>query len=90
MKYTLTTEERNFVQTVLDKFLTDFEPIDFTGTSISPYNLREVLMDNDFRNDVYDNNFMDYWWCFMHPKWGRVTMFFNAESFELVLSVYGE
>ena len=42
MKYTLTTEERNFVQTVLDKFLTDFEPVNFTGTSISPYNLREV------------------------------------------------
>ena len=90
MRYTLTEEERNFVQTTLDKFLTDFEPVNFTGTSISPYNLREVLMDNDFRDDVYDNNSMDYWWCFIHSKYGRVTMFFNAESFELVLSVYEE
>ena len=90
MRYTLTEEERNFVQTTLDKFLTDFEPVNFTGTTISPYNLREVLLDNDFKDDVYDNNSMDYWWCFMHPKCGRVVMFFNAESFELVLSVYEE
>lgn len=90
MRYTLTEEERNFVQTTLDKFLTDFEPVNFTGTSISPYNLREVLMDNDFKEDVYDNNSMDYWWYFIHSKYGRVIMFFNAESFELVLSVYEE
>lgn len=90
MRYILTEEERNFVQTTLDKFLTDFEPVHFTGTSISPYNLREVLMDNGFTEDVYDNNSMDYWWYFIHPKYGRVVMFFNAESFELVLSVYEE
>lgn len=90
MRYTLTEEERNFVQTTLDKFLTDFEPVNFTGTSISPYNLREVLMDNDFKEDVYDNNSMDYWWYFIHSKYGRVIMFFNAESFEFVLSVYEE
>ena len=90
MRYILTEEERNFVQTTLDKFLTDFEPVNFTGTSISPYNLREVLMDNDFKEDVYDNNSMDYWWYFIHSKYGRVFMFFNAESFELVLSIYEE
>lgn len=90
MRYTLIEEERNFVQTTLDKFLTDFESVNFTGTSISPYNLREVLMDNDFRDDVYDNNSMDYWWYFIHSKYGRVVMFFNAESFELVLSIYEE
>lgn len=90
MRYTLTEEERNFVQTTLDKFLIDFEPVNFTGTSISPYNLREVLMDNDFKEDVYDNNSMDYWWYFIHSKYGRVIMFFNAESFEFVLSVYEE
>lgn len=90
MRYTLTEEERNFVQTTLNKFLTDFEPVNFTGTSISPYNLREVLMDNDFRDDVYDNNSMDYWWYFIHSKYGRVVMYFEANSFELNLSVYEE
>lgn len=90
MRYTLTEEERNFVQTTLDKFLTDFESVNFTGTSISPCNLREVLMDNDFKEDVYDNNSMDYWWHFIHSKYGRVIMYFNAESFELVLSIYEE
>ena len=90
MRYTLTEEERNFVQTALDKFLTDFEPVNFAGTSISPYNLREVLMDNGFTEDVYDNNSMDYWWYFIHSKYGRVVMYFDAQSFELVLSVYEE
>lgn len=90
MRYILTEEERNFVQTALDKFLTDFEPVNFTGTSISPYNLREVLLDNDFKEDVYDNNSMDYWWYFIHSKYGRVVMYFDAQSFELVLSVYEE
>ena len=90
MRYTLTEEERNFVQITLDKFLTDFEPVNFTGTTISPYNLREVLLDNDFRDDVYDNNSMDYWWYFIHSKYGRVVMYFDAQSFELVLSVYEE
>ena len=47
-------------------------------------------MDNGFTEDVYDNNSMDYWWYFIHSKYGRVIMFFNAESFELVLSVYEE
>ena len=86
MRYTLTEEERNFVQTALDKFLTDFEPVNFAGTSISPYNLREVLMDNGFTEDVYDNNSMDYWWYFIHSKYGRVVMYFEANSFMLVLS----
>jgi len=90
MKYTLSTEERNFVQTSLNKFYTDFEPIDFTGTTISPYNLREVLFDNGFKDDIYDNNAMDYWWYFIHPKYGRVTMYFEANSFMLVLSKYEE
>ena len=90
MRYILTEEERNFVQTTLDKFLTDFEPVNFTGTSISPYNLREVLLDNDFKEDVYDNNSMDYWWYFIHPKYGRVFIYFDAQSFELVLSIYEE
>lgn len=90
MRYTLTEEERNFVQNALDKFLIDFEPIDFTGTTISPYNLREVLFDSGFKDDIYDNNAMDYWWYFIHSKYGRVVMYFEANSFTLVLSKYEE
>ena len=86
MKYTLTNDEKNFVQTSLNKFLIDFDPIDLTGTTISPYNLREVLIENGFKDSNYDNNSMEYWWCFSHFEYGIVTMYFNAESFELVLS----
>ena len=84
--YSLSSEETDFVQNSLDKFFIDFEPIDFTGTTISPYNLREMLIENGFKDSDYDNNSMEYWWCFSHFEYGIVTMYFNAESFELVLS----
>ena len=29
---------------------------------------------------VYDNNSMDYWWYFIHSKYGRVVMYFEANS----------
>ena len=84
----MTEKEKEFTQGLIYCILNEGAYyVDFTGTTISPYNLREALKDNGFEEDAYDCNCKDYWWSFKHPNVGTVTMFFNAESFELTLRV---
>lgn len=87
MRYKMTKEEQVFVLRKINELLEGrTNKVDFTGTTISPYNLRFVLREAGFVEDTFDNNSTDYWWYFKHPKIDRVEMFFNAESFELVLT----
>lgn len=87
MRYSMTKKENQIVQAVIDEVFHGLKYYDFTGSTISPYNLAEALKDSGFIEDVFDCNGFDYWWEFNHPNVGWLVMFFNAESFELTLEV---
>lgn len=87
MKYSTTKEERELAQKHIDNIFNGATSSDLTGTTLSPYNLAEALRDNGFIEDEYDCNGADYWRYFHHPNVGCLVMFFNAESFELILEV---
>ena len=89
MKYKMTEKEKEFLQNIIIgiKYMSSDIPIDLTCTILSPYNLKEMLYLNGYTLTCNDCNEYDYWWEFSHPNVDTVTMFFNAESFELTLEV---
>ena len=90
MKYETSKEEKDFIRTQINKFFDNIVKVDFTGTTVSPYNLRTTLIEFGFIDDEYDNNSNDYWITFRHPDLyflGKFIMYYNAESFELTLEV---
>ena len=87
MKYSLTEREEQIIQYNIDTLFSGETYIDMTEVATSPYNIKQMLLINGFIETFIDNNGMDYWWGFSHPKVGSLTMFFNAESFEIILDV---
>ena len=68
--------------------------------AVPPKNLKKILNKKIYPHiyvsdiEIVDESFTcndcneyDYWWEFSHPNVDTVTMFFNAESFELTLEV---
>ena len=90
MQYTLTEEEKEMINREIDVFLEDREDVDFTGTTISPYNLREVLLARGFEEDYNDCNAMDSWWYLKKEGFGRAVVYFSALSFDLKLTYLGD
>ena len=67
MKDSMTDKEKKFTYGLINCVLNEGAYyVDFTGTTISPYNLAEVLKDNGFIEDEYDCNGSDYWRYFHH------------------------
>ena len=87
MKYSLTERGQQTIQRNIDALFKGETYIDMTEIATSPYNIKQMLLSNDFIETFIDNNGMDYWWGFYHPKVGSLTMFFSAESFEIILDV---
>lgn len=86
MKYQTSQKEKEFIKAKIEEFIRTQKPVNFTGTTISPYNLRFALRDDfGFEEAEFDANSMDYWWSFTRKDIGHVTMSFSAESFELIL-----
>ena len=56
----------------------------FTGTTISPYNLQTYLISQGFMDEIFDENSTDYWRTFRKEEL-ILEMYFEAESFELKL-----
>lgn len=85
----LTKEELTLVSEEVAKVISsDNYEANFTGTTISPYNLQEYLIGQGFVDDGFDENSTDYWRTFI--KVGTfdgltLEMYFDAESFELKL-----
>lgn len=88
MLYEVNEEERKRIQTAIEDIFGDkkaIREVKFTGSTISPYNIKTVLLDNGFVEEYYDENSYDYWWSFTHPKYKNAVVNFCAESFELKL-----
>ena len=90
MKYMLTEREEKGIQYYIDKIFYGEKEVDLTYEATSPYNVRQMLYDNGFEETFIDSNSDDYWRGFKHPKIGNVTLFYNAESFEITLTVEGD
>ena len=84
MSYVLDDREKIFLDNAIDNFIITEDKLDLTGTSISPYNLRYALHDKGFKEEYFDNNSSDYWIRFSYED-SNFIMYFNAESFELIL-----
>ena len=81
----LTKEELALVSEEVAKVISsDNYEANFTGTTISPYNLQEYLIGKGFTDDVFDENSTDYWRTFIKEEL-TLEMYFDAESFELKL-----
>ena len=85
MRYEMTEDEERFVQGRIDELVRSGGHADFTGTTISPDNLRTAMRRNGFDELYLDSNAMDNWCRFERADVGVFTMFFNAESFDLIL-----
>lgn len=86
MKTTLSKEEFELVKNKVNEFIKTGEEIYFTGTTISPHNLRFMLTNKfGFNENDFESNDMDFWWSFIHKDIGLVTMEFCAYTFELKL-----
>lgn len=85
MLYDVSEEERARIKKGIDSLFGEnaVEQVEFTGSSISPYNVKQVLWDEGFTDEAYDQNGFDNWWYFKHPKRGWVVIDFSAESFAL-------
>lgn len=81
----LTKEELTLVSEEVAKVISsDNYEANFTGTTISPYNLQEYLIGQGFTDDSFDENSTDYWRTFIKEEL-TLEMYFDAESFELKL-----
>ena len=81
----LTKKELAFVSKEVDKVIASYDyEADFTGTTVSPYNIQSFLRSQGFLDDVFDTNSSDYWRSFTKDDL-TLEIFFNAESFELKL-----
>lgn len=87
MKYEMSKEERLFALKEINKLFKGETKVDFTGTTISPYNLRTTLIEFGFIDDIYDVNSDDYWITFTHTNLDKLIMYYCANSFELTLEV---
>lgn len=83
----MTKEERELAQRHIDSIFNGTKYIDLTDTSLSPYNITDVLYDNGFIGTTFYHERLDYWWEYHHPNVGTVTVSFNAGAFELILGV---
>ena len=90
MKYTLTEKEEQVIQSYIDDLIAGKKCIDLSYLNVSPYNVRQMLYNNGFEETFIDSNSDDYWRGFKHPKIGNVTLFYNAESFEITLTIEGD
>jgi hypothetical protein len=87
MKREVNTIEKQFIDVKLFEFFNGATSITFTGSTISPYKLMEVLPDYGFKMQDYERNDSDFWYKYLHNKLGSVTLYFNAILFELTLEV---
>lgn len=87
MKYKMSKEERLFALKEINKLFKGETKVDFTGTTISPYNLSKALEELGFIDDIYNVNSDDYWITFTHTDLGKLEMYYCANSFELTLEV---
>lgn len=87
MKYEMSKEERLFALKEINKLFKGETKVDFTGTTISPNNLSEALVELGYVDSSYDVNLDDYWITFIHTDLGKLMMYYCANSFELTLEV---
>ena len=87
MKREVNTIEKQFIDTKLFEFFNGATSVSFTGSTISPYNLMEVLPDYGFKMQDYECDDDGFWYEYSHNKLGSVTLYFNAFLFELTLEV---
>ena len=87
MKYEMSKEERLFALKEINKLFKGEKKVDLTGTTISPNNLSEALVELGYVDSSYDVNLDDYWITFTHTNLSKLIMYYNAESFELTLEV---
>jgi hypothetical protein len=87
MKREVNTIEKQFIDTKLFELFNGATSISFTGSTISPYNLMELLPDYGFKMQDYECNNDAFWYKYLHNKLGSVTLYFNAIFFELTLEV---
>ena len=65
----------------------EIDDIDFTREDVNPYNLKEGLEMNGYEwSDTEDNRY-DFWWYFTKEGEPKVCVFFDAQTFELNLSL---
>ena len=84
MKYELDKDEEKFIlERVTPLLKGKVENVDFTGTKISPYMLREYFLNKGFTDD-YESNSTDSW-IYLSKNKEKYTIFLNSMSFELLI-----
>lgn len=91
MKAILSTEELEFVKNCIDEFLEDESMmLDFTGSTISPINIMDVLENEyNFSKDgsVNTDNLDDFFVTFVNGDC-KIKVFFSAFYFTLIVTHY--
>ena len=84
MKYELDKDEEKFIlERVTPLLKGKVENVDFTGTKISHYMLREYFLNKGFTDD-YESNSDDNW-IYLSKEEERYTISSNSMSFELLI-----
>jgi hypothetical protein len=84
MKYELNKDEEKFILEKVTPLLEGkVENVDFTGTKISPYMLREYFLNKGFTDD-YESNSDDNW-IYLSKGEKQYTISSNSMSFELLI-----
>ena len=84
MKYELDKDEEKFILEKVTPLLEGkVENVDFTGTKISPYMLREYFLNKGFTDD-YESNSTDSW-IYLSKNEEKYTISLNSMSFELLI-----
>ena len=89
--YRMMDWELEKVKTLLEKGIKDleagYEIIDFTREDVCPYNLREGLEALGYEWSDNEENLYDFWWYFTKENEYKVCVFFDAQTFELNMSL---
>jgi hypothetical protein len=84
MKYELDKDEENFILEKVTPLLEGkVKDVNFTGTKVSPYMLKEYFINRDFKDD-YESNSTDSW-IYLSKNEEKYTIFSNSMSFELLI-----
>lgn len=65
----------------------EIDKIDFTREDVNPYNLRQGLEFNGYKWSDAESNCYDFWWYFTKENEPKVCVFFDAQTFDLNVSL---
>ena len=79
-------EKEKLVYEGIDKLLSQGGEVDFTGTTLSPYELSTIL-ENDYKfENVNENSDSRYYWNYFQDSQGReVVLGYSAYTFKIIL-----